>query len=73
MTTALTDDDLDLKIVKTKRFAMHPMTATDAAIQMDLLGHEFFFFANIETRRTGVVYRRSDGTFGLIDEEPIEA
>jgi putative sigma-54 modulation protein len=73
VTTVLTDEELDLKIVKTKRFAMTPMTATDAAIQMELLGHDFYFFANIETGLTGVVYRRSDGSFGLIDEEPREA
>ena len=73
VTTALTDDELDLKIVKTKRFAMTPMTATDAAIQMELLGHDFYFFANVETGLTGVVYKRSDGSFGLIDEEPREA
>jgi putative sigma-54 modulation protein len=72
VTTVLTDEDLDLKIVKTKRFAMTPMTAADAAIQMELLGHDFYFFANVETGLTGVVYRRSDGTFGLIDEEPRE-
>ncbi len=72
VTTALADDELDLKIVKTKRFAMAPMTATEAAIQMELLGHDFYFFANVETGLTGVVYRRSDGTFGLIDEEPRE-
>jgi putative sigma-54 modulation protein len=73
VTTALTDDELDLKIVKTKRFAMTPMTATDAAIQMELLGHDFYFFANVETGLTGVVYKRSDSTIGLIDEEPREA
>ncbi len=70
VTTVLDDDEFGTKIVKTKRFVMTPMTAADAAMQMDLLGHGFFFFANIETGLTGVVYRRSDATVGLIDEEP---
>ena len=54
-------------IVKTKQFAMKPMTPEEAALQMDLLGHQFFFFANSETGTAGVVYRRRDGFVGLID------
>lgn len=69
VTTVLDDEELGTKIVKTKRFAMTPMTATDAAMQMELLGHDFYFFANVETGRSAVVYRRSDDTVGLIDEE----
>ena len=70
VTTVLDDEELGTKIVKTKRFVMTPMTAAEAAMQMELLGHDFFFFANVETGLTGVVYRRSDATVGLIDEEP---
>ena len=56
------------EIVKSKRFAMFPMTAEEAAQRMDLLGHGFFFFTNQETSRSAVVYRRDDGNVGLIDE-----
>lgn len=56
------------KIVKSKRFAMFPMTAEEAAERMGLLGHGFFFFTNAETSRAAVVYRRDDGQVGLIDE-----
>ena len=70
LTTSLIDEEMGTNIVKTKRFVMTPMTAAEAAMQMELLGHDFFFFANIETTLTGVVYRRTDGTVGLIDEEP---
>lgn len=42
-------------------------TAQDAAIQMDLLGHDFFVFVNEDTGRVSVVYRRKDGTDGLIN------
>jgi len=57
-----------LRIVKTKRFAIKPMTPQEAALQMDLLGHGFFFFTNSQTDRSAVVYRRTDGDVGLIDE-----
>lgn len=56
------------QIVKSKRFAMFPMSAQEAAQRMDLIGHGFFFFTNSETSRSAVVYRRDDGHVGLIDE-----
>lgn len=56
------------RIVKSKRFAIHPMAADEAAERMELLGHGFFFFTNVETSRSAVVYRREDGNVGLIDE-----
>jgi putative sigma-54 modulation protein len=61
--------DLDTaRIVKAKRFVMEPMTPEDAVLQMELLGHDFYFFSNTNTGRTGVVYRRRSGDVGLIDE-----
>ena len=64
-----TDDaDTGLRIVKTKSFAIKPMTPEEAALQMDLIGHGFFFFTNSLTDRAAVVYRRTDGDVGLIDE-----
>ena len=56
------------RIVKAKRFVMEPMSPDDAVLQMELLGHDFYFFSNTETGRTGVVYRRRSGDVGLIDE-----
>jgi putative sigma-54 modulation protein len=58
---------IQARIVKTKQFAIKPMTPEEAALQMDLLGHDFFFFTNAETGRAAVVYRRADGDIGLID------
>lgn len=58
----------ELRIVKSKRFAMFPMSAEEAVDRMELLGHGFFFFTNAETSRAAVVYRRDDGQVGLIDE-----
>jgi putative sigma-54 modulation protein len=61
-------DGASPRIVKSKRFTIKPMTADEAVLQMDLLGHDFFFFTNADTERAAVVYRRSDGDVGLIDE-----
>jgi putative sigma-54 modulation protein len=57
------------KIVKTKRFAIKPMSVEEAAMQMDLLGHSFFVFANDNTNKVNVIYKRKDGNFGLIEPE----
>ncbi len=56
-------------IVRTKRFAMKPMTPEDAALQMELLGHTFFVFRNASTMEVNVVYRRKDGHYGVIEPE----
>ncbi|GAB4116768.1 MAG: ribosome-associated translation inhibitor RaiA [Candidatus Caldatribacteriota bacterium] len=56
-------------IVKTKKFALKPMSVEEAAMQMDLLGHSFYVFANDLTNRVNVIYKRKDGNFGLIEPE----
>jgi putative sigma-54 modulation protein len=55
------------RIVKSKRFDLTPMAAQEAAMQMDLLNHDFYVFTNTETGKSAVVYRRDDGDVGLID------
>ena len=55
------------RIVKTKQFDIKPMTPEEAALQMELLGHDFYFFTNCETEKAAVVYRRADKNIGLID------
>lgn len=65
-----TDDDDEPGapiIVKTKSFEIKPMTPDEAVLQMDLLGHDFFFFTNADTGAAAVLYRRDDGNLGLID------
>ncbi len=62
------DNEPELQIVKTKRFHLGPLTPSEAALKMDLMGHGFFFFINSTTGRSAVVYRRDDGAVGLIDE-----
>ena len=61
------DDGEKSKIVKTKRFAIKPMDAEEAVLQMELLGHSFFVFTNGETDEVNVVYKRKDGNYGLIE------
>lgn len=56
-------------IVKKKQFRIDPMTAEEAVLQMELLGHDFFLFTNAETNGSAVVYLRDDGDVGLIDGE----
>lgn len=56
-------------VVRVKRFAMKPMTAEDAALQMELLGHDFFVFRNAATMEVNVVYRRAAGNYGVIEPE----
>ena len=55
------------KVVRTKKFAIKPMSVDEATMQMDLLEHDFFVFLNAETDDVNVVYRRHDGNFGLIE------
>jgi putative sigma-54 modulation protein len=55
------------RIVKTKRFTMKPMGPEEAALQMELLGHDFFLFMNAENGHAAVIYRRRDGNLGLIE------
>ena len=57
------------RVVKLKRFAIEPMFEEDAIAAMEDLGHDFFVFVNAENERLGVLYRRRDGDYGLI--EPI--
>jgi len=63
------ESDKIARIVKTKRFAIKPMSVEEAAMQMDLLGHNFFVFANDNTNEVNVLYKRKDGNFGLIEPE----
>ena len=59
----------DGRVVRTKEHAVKPMTVDEAAEQMELLGHSFFVFLNVENGGINVVYRRHDGDYGLIVPE----
>ncbi|MBR5301917.1 MAG: HPF/RaiA family ribosome-associated protein [Clostridia bacterium] len=57
------------KVIRVKRYAAKPMSVDDAILEMDLLGHSFYMFNNIETGNAATVYRRTDGGCGLIELE----
>lgn len=57
------------RLVRTKRFAMKPMDPEEAVMQMQMLGHDFFVFYNVEINNVSVVYKRKDGNFGLIEPD----
>lgn len=54
-------------IARVKRFEAKPMQLEEAALQMELLGHDFFVFINADTELVSVLYRRHDGKYGLIE------
>jgi putative sigma-54 modulation protein len=56
-------------IVKTKTFAVGPLSAQEAVLQLELVGHDFFVFRNDESGEVNVVYRRRDGQYGLIEPQ----
>ena len=56
-------------IVRTKKFAVKPMGIEDAITQMELLGHDFFLFMNEESETMNVLYRRHDGSYGLLQPD----
>ncbi|MBM3501292.1 MAG: ribosome-associated translation inhibitor RaiA [Armatimonadetes bacterium] len=56
-------------VARTKTVALKPMSPEEAALQMELLGHDFFLFRNAESELVSVVYRRTDGDYGLIECE----
>lgn len=66
------DEDVlesDFDVVRRKRFTLKPMDVDEAIMQMDMLGHDFFVFANSVSGETSVVYCRKDGRYGLIEKE----
>ena len=66
------DDSFESEVLaRVKRFSMKPMTVEEAINQMELLGHDFFFFYNIVTREYSVLYRRVNGGYGLLEPELI--
>jgi putative sigma-54 modulation protein len=56
-------------LVKTKQFAVKPMTPEEAVLQLELIGQDFFVFQNAESDDVNVVYRRRDGDYGLIEPQ----
>ena len=62
-------EETEFDIVRTKRFAVKPMTVEEAILQMNLLDHNFFVFRNEDTNAISVAYKRKSGGYGLIETE----
>jgi len=57
----------DFNIIKKSKFFTQPLTPSEAVMQMNLLGNDFLVFTNASSHEVNVVYRRGDGTYGLIE------
>jgi putative sigma-54 modulation protein len=57
------------QLVRTKQFALTPMTAEEAVVHLELVGHDFFVFRNADSGEVNVVYRRRAGNYGLIEPQ----
>ncbi|HYZ77798.1 MAG TPA: ribosome-associated translation inhibitor RaiA [Gaiellaceae bacterium] len=66
---AVPSDETEPVIVKTKQFAVKPMSPEEAVLQLELVGHDFFVFQHAESGEVNVVYRRRDGHYGLIEPQ----
>lgn len=62
-------EDSEPAIVKTKTFAVTPLSPQEAVLQLELVGHDFFVFRNDDSGEMNVVYRRRDGQYGLIEPQ----
>ena len=68
-TDALVEDSdvAQAKVVRSKQIDLKPMDLEEALLQMDLLGHDFFIYIDVEDETTNVIYRREDGDIGLLE------
>lgn len=66
-------EDTEFDVVRTKRFAVKPMSAEEAILQMNLLEHEWFVFKNMDEEDAfSVVYKRKQGGYGLICDDGLD-
>lgn len=70
MTSFAPVDEDEIRIVRTKKFPLKPMTAEEAVLQMNLLGHSFFAFRDADADNSfAVVYKRHGGDYGLLEDD----
>ena len=62
-------EEEDTKIVKRKTIDSKPMGEEEALLQMDLLGHDFYLFKNVDEDCLSVLYKRKDGQYGIINSK----
>ncbi len=62
----------NFKVIRRKSLALKPMNTQEAALQMEMLDHDFFLFLNSSTNQLDLLYKRNDGKYGLIETERVE-
>ena len=62
-------EEEEFRITKHKKFEFNPMTAEEAILQMNLLGHQFYIFNDIDTNGICVVYKKKNNEYGIIEED----
>ena len=62
----INEEEPEYEIVRSKRFEVKPLTAEEAILQMNLVGHQFYMFRNADDNEINVVYKRKDGKYGLL-------
>ena len=67
MEAEASDGQAEPKIIKKSKFITKPLLPAEAVMQMNLLGNDFLVFTNATSHEVNVVYRRGDGTYGLIE------
>jgi putative sigma-54 modulation protein len=70
-TQMLEQTEAESQIVRTKQFALKPMSPEEAVLQLELVGHDFFVFRNADSSDVNVVYRRRGGGYGLIEPQVV--
>ena len=65
----ITEDEEESSIVKRKAIELRPMDEEEAILQMELVDHDFFVFKNVDTDSISVLYKRKDGSYGIINTE----
>ncbi len=63
------EEPSETEIIKRKKIEVKPMDEEEAILQLELLGHEFYLFKNIDTNKEAVIYKRKNGGYGLIEAE----
>lgn len=61
------EDEEEYKLVRTKQIPLKPISVDEAILQMNMIGHKFFMFTNVDTNEVNVVYTRDDGAYGLLE------
>lgn len=64
-----TEDEDEKKILKRKKVEVKPMDEEEAILQMELIGHQFYMYKDSDTNKPAVVYKRTDGNYGIIESE----